>query len=770
MDSDAWIRDLEAENERLKAELERSCREKIKAAECGLAVLEEKQQLQQQCEDLEALYETTRHDLDCAKETLNKIQKTHKLVSEIGIHQEESLLMETASREAELLRNISDLELELRNARASLERLKTDCERSNSALAEMGLTTEQLEIQNQQMKKDIKELKFREVRNMSDYSELEDENINLQKQLSQAKQAQVDYEATKHENLRLKEYVEELNAEVDEVGMLKKIVEKNLEEALNLLQQEREQKHSLKRELDQRISSESMYNLQTLANLRLGDLKTDGNRNDRKDGDRDANKQAEAENEMVETEQQSTVGDLFTEIHVNELRKLEQLLDITELEKNNLQAKLADCEENLESYRSQVARQNEQILQMKAHLSAMASAMTNSSSKRVDEIEDTDDAAVERREQQELCYKAALVQIGELQERIEQMEKAEENANVNRQNENALKDEIARLQTKMCDNQTVTSDLENDLKHWLQLARESQGNLSTTQDQLVQVSEDLAQLYHLVCEVNGETPDRVMLDHVQGRRVKRLENPSGNENEGLSIGEELSNAIRNEDLCTGGDDKQLLDFKDPIACSKLVETINDQIKYLRNAVERSIEINRQKLKNGAGASEDAGELQGQIVRLKAMLSTKREQIATLRGILKANKATAEMALSTLKQKYESEKVVVTETMKRLHNELKSLKEEAVMFQSMRGMFAQRCDEYVTQMEEQRRQLEAAEDEKKTLNTLLRMAIQQKLVLTQRLEDLEFDRERRCLRQQRAVPKGKNDKVSDCGAIANGNSR
>lgn len=678
--------------------------------------------------------------------------------------------METASREAELLRNISDLELELRNARASLERLKTDCERSNSALAEMGLTTEQLEIQNQQMKKDIKELKFREVRNMSDYSELEDENINLQKQLSQAKQAQVDYEATKHENLRLKEYVEELNAEVDEVGMLKKIVEKNLEEALNLLQQEREQKHSLKRELDQRISSESMYNLQTLANLRLGDLKTDGIRNDRKDGDRDANKQAEAENEMVETEQQSTVGDLFTEIHVNELRKLEQLLDITELEKNNLQAKLADCEENLESYRSQVARQNELILQMKAHLSAMASAMTNSSSKRVDEIEDTDDAAVERREQQELCYKAALVQIGELQERIEQMEKAEENANVNRQNENALKDEIARLQTKMCDNQTVTSDLENDLKHWLQLARESQGNLSTTQDQLVQVSEDLAQLYHLVCEVNGETPDRVMLDHVQGRRVKRLENPSGNENQGLSIGEELSNAIRNEDLCTGGDDKQLLDFKDPIACSKLVETINDQIKYLRNAVERSIEINRQKLKNGAGASEDAGELQGQIVRLKAMLSTKREQIATLRGILKANKATAEMALSTLKQKYESEKVVVTETMKRLHNELKSLKEEAVMFQSMRGMFAQRCDEYVTQMEEQRRQLEAAEDEKKTLNTLLRMAIQQKLVLTQRLEDLEFDRERRCLRQQRAVPKGKNDKVSDFGAIANGNSR
>lgn len=52
----------------------------------------------------------------------------------------------------------------------------------------------------------------------------------------------------------------------------------------------------------------------------------------------------------------------------------------------------------------------------------------------------------------------------------------------------------------------------------------------------------------------------------------------------------------------------------------------------------------------------------------------------------------------------------------------------------------RCDEYVTQLDEMQRQLAAAEDEKKTLNSLLRMAIQQKLALTQRLEDLEFDHE------------------------------
>ena len=78
---------------------------------------------------------------------------------------------------------------------------------------------------------------------------------------------------------------------------------------------------------------------------------------------------------------------------------------------------------------------------------------------------------------------------------------------------------------------------------------------------------------------------------------------------------------------------------------------------------------------------------------------------------------------------------------KLRNELRLLKEDAATFSSLRAMFAARCEEYVTQIDEGQRQLLAAEEEKKTLNSLLRMAIQQKLALTQRLEDLECDRER-----------------------------
>ncbi len=78
--------------------------------------------------------------------------------------------------------------------------------------------------------------------------------------------------------------------------------------------------------------------------------------------------------------------------------------------------------------------------------------------------------------------------------------------------------------------------------------------------------------------------------------------------------------------------------------------------------------------------------------------------------------------------------------------------------------ALRCDEYVTQLDDMQRQLAAAEDEKKTLNSLLRMAIQQKLALTQRLEDLEFDHEQ--ARRNSATAVGGKGKTKGKGASSN----
>ncbi|PKU33792.1 protein bicaudal d hypothetical protein [Limosa lapponica baueri] len=118
--------------------------------------------------------------------------------------------------------------------------------------------------------------------------------------------------------------------------------------------------------------------------------------------------------------------------------------------------------------------------------------------------------------------------------------------------------------------------------------------------------------------------------------------------------------------------------------------IRDQIKHLQKAVDRSLQLSRQR----AAARElapmidkDKEALMEEILKLKSLLSTKREQIATLRAVLKANKQTAEVALANLKNKYENEKTMVTETMTKLRNELKALKEDAATFSSLRAMFA-----------------------------------------------------------------------------------
>lgn len=72
---------------------------------------------------------------------------------------------------------------------------------------------------------------------------------------------------------------------------------------------------------------------------------------------------------------------------------------------------------------------------------------------------------------------------------------------------------------------------------------------------------------------------------------------------------------------------------------------------------------------------------------------------------------------------------------------------------LRAMYSGRCEDLKTDADKLRLQLAAAEEEKKTLNQLLRLAVQQKLVLTQRLEDIEVDREIRNVRRTANAGRG-----------------
>lgn len=59
---------LKSEIERLTRELDQTISEQVQSAQYGLVLLEEKKELQQKCDDFEALYEVTKHELHITQE------------------------------------------------------------------------------------------------------------------------------------------------------------------------------------------------------------------------------------------------------------------------------------------------------------------------------------------------------------------------------------------------------------------------------------------------------------------------------------------------------------------------------------------------------------------------------------------------------------------------------------------------------------------------------------------------------------------------------
>lgn len=99
MTSSAELETLRSEIERLTRELDQVSSENIQSAKYGLGLLEEKQNLQVKCEELESLYENTKHELDITQEALQKFQKTQQVTTKSGIEQEDALLNESAAME-----------------------------------------------------------------------------------------------------------------------------------------------------------------------------------------------------------------------------------------------------------------------------------------------------------------------------------------------------------------------------------------------------------------------------------------------------------------------------------------------------------------------------------------------------------------------------------------------------------------------------------------------------------------------------------------------
>ncbi|KAM3926556.1 protein bicaudal D homolog 1 isoform 8-T8 [Leptodactylus fuscus] len=792
------VEDYKAEIERLTKELSETTQEKIQAAEYGLVVLEEKLSLKAQYDELETEYDTLKQELEQLKEAFGQSFTVHRKVAEDGETREETLLQESATKEEYYLGRILEMQNDLRQSKAVITNVQGENERLNVVVQDLKETNEILELQRIRMKEEIREYKFREARLLQDYTELEEENITLQKLVSTLKQNQVEYEGLKHEIKRFEEETVLLNSQLDDAIRLKEIAEHQLEEALDTLKNEREQKNNLRKELSQYINiNDSMYN--NHINIAVDGLKfsEDGetNNEDKMNGhihppivklNGDYRTPAVRKGESLHP-----VSDLFSELNISEMQKLKQQLIQVEREKAILLTNLQESQTQLEHTKGALTEQHERVHRLTEHVNAMRrlhSSKELDSDKAKVSGEETHDYEVDINglEILECKYKVAVTEVIDLKAELKALkEKYNKHIESYSEEKTKLDSRIQMYDEQVTGLERATKEsgeklflMEKELHIMTAIANETHNTLNTAQDELVTFSEELAQLYHHVCLCNNETPNRVMLDYYRQSKVTRSGSLKGPDDPRGLLSPRLArrgmaSPVEARSPCepvpkdsiesrqepspqksatvspviTAPPSSPVSDSsdirKEPMNIYNLNAIIRDQIKHLQKAVDRSLQLSRQR----AAARElvpmidkDKEALMEEILKLKSLLSTKREQIATLRAVLKANKQTAEVALANLKNKYENEKTMVTETMMKLRNELKALKEDAATFSSLRAMFATRCDEYVTQLDEMQRQLAAAEDEKKTLNSLLRMAIQQKLALTQRLEDLEFDHE------------------------------
>uniref|UniRef100_A0A915KKG5 Protein bicaudal D n=1 Tax=Romanomermis culicivorax TaxID=13658 RepID=A0A915KKG5_ROMCU len=773
----------------LTFELDEASREKIQAAQYGLQVLEEKQAIQQKYSELETAYESTKVELEALKDALSNIHLQQKQASKHGLQHEETLIAETTAKEVKLQQQIALLEQEHRTSFQELIRTKQELEKYHSMQSEANENVETLSKQKKSMKDELRELKIREQRLMVDYSELEEENITLQKQVAALKLSQIEFESMKHDVKRLIDESMVLQAMTEEANKLKQIAEKHMEDALLSLQQEREQRLTLKKELDQLKSMDQLSHLNNLAHSFLGvpSLLDNGNDNDKMDNGHSSSEFESSDGQSEETN--IGKGDLFSEVHGARLDEMECQIRELEQAKNEVDRHYKDLSKTFEDIKLILTDHADQLFSSMRQLNIIGE-------------KDLNDCLLSKNSAQDKIIHSSTTNnaqdLDNLKFRLNFAVKKLSNVKEQIFSQLGAYTKLSAEQVEEIDN------LEDDLRTLNSMTCDSQTTLVYTQDSLISLSDQLAKLYHHVCTLQGKTPDRIMLDHMKSVRSVCANNElpsreilgdvSGAESGGTdtessradalivarsstsiaalqslsdkivsSINQKLKSKFKeklyNERPLFENENKDGEDMKKksdkPVY--QVLDTISDQLKFLKKAVQDAVDIGRPPPPPPSASADQANlstsnaaeieDLQQQNVKLRSLLSTKREQIATLRMVLKSNKQTAEAALSHLKSKYEADKTFVTDTMNKLRHEMKCLREEAATFASLRAMFAARCEEFQAKVDEYQQQLRAAEEEKKTLNSLLRMAIQQKLALTQRLEDLEVDRERHSMRRQ-----------------------
>lgn len=641
--------ELKSEIERLSRELAAAQQERSQSAAYGLELLNEKENIQHKYESIETLYEQSKRDLQELREAWNKAVNEQRISASNVFEKEVQLLNDSDALVASFTHAKQEIEKELRQTKSQLESAIIEKDRYFNEKEELSRKILSREQERKNLKLELKDLKSRETKLFNENSELEEENVSLQKQVSNLRGTQVEFESSKHEIQRLQDAIAALNSQLEEVVTLRRITERQMQEALEALQSEREQKYALRKELDKRNSADPLINWTSLAALKgsphLANLalrnynsphRSSGGGVGREDDAGDSSPNAFSDQDGNDTEQSydiihdlempSIEGSLFDEVHLTEIKKLQQNLEEKENQRSNLNTKFIEIQHKLESK----SRQAEEIEKKLATICSL--------------IEETYNDADQQRVPSASKQQQVVASFGKTTTATKPTTKDQSPDDVSSTTNDQSPKKV-----------TVLDDFDNIYSHLQTLFTEFKSYL---------------ELY--AASSNAK-------EDVQSKNIKDTNQDVNPIEQAISEGEKKNEVLDNMQ--------------------------SDDVQSLKN-----------------------------------MLYKKHEQVTQLRMILKSNKDIAQVTIENLKSKYNMEKAIVNETMTKLRLEHKRLNEDAATFASLRSHFSARIEEYNSEIEKLQSKLAASEQEKSTLNSILRMAIEQKVMLTQKLEALEMARE------------------------------
>ncbi len=213
-------------------------------------------------------------------------------------------------------------------------------------------------------------------------------------------------------------------------------------------------------------------------------------------------------------EDSAPAEDLFSEIHLGQLKKLEKQLESSESEKQNLSVNAKEMQTTLEKAIKEAAQQKSMVAELMVYLAGLdkltADENARLSAVEMSQVKDVTGVLEKHRTWQSVC-------VSELESIKSNLKNFKLEDKTTYDSVLRLKNDLAEQRHQMQVQEKNLIDLNHDIKIMDSLAIESQTALGQVQNELSNVTEELAKIYHHICTANNITPSRVMLEHSKGK-------------------------------------------------------------------------------------------------------------------------------------------------------------------------------------------------------------------------------------------------------------